>query len=78
MRRFIILLWSSIAMTGSSAAEGVNTTIVTRSDNGNSHAEIIQTGPKDDKPVIQTRKGPGYVIIEQRSKNNRAVIIQGN
>jgi hypothetical protein len=78
MRRFIILLWSGIAMTGSSTAESVNTTIITRSVNGNSHAEIIQTGPKDDEPVVQTRRGPGYVIIEQRSKNNRAVIMQGN
>jgi hypothetical protein len=65
-------------MTGSSAAEGVSTTIVTRSDSGGNHAEIIQTGPKDDEPVIQARRGPGYVVIEQRSKNSRAVIIQGN
>lgn len=74
MLRAVISAWSALALTGTSAAEEI--TIVTRSHNGHSYAEIIQTG-RDDKPVIETRRGPGYVIIEQRNKHNRALIIQG-
>lgn len=75
MLRAVISAWSALALTGTSAAEEI--TIVTRSHNGHSYAEIIQTGPRDDKPVIETRRGPGYVIVEQRNKHNRALIIQG-
>jgi hypothetical protein len=74
MRRVVVFLWSTIAMTGTGFAE--ETTIVTRSHNGSSYAEITQSGSAQEKPVVTTREGPGYVIIEQRSKNSRAVIIQ--
>ena len=75
MQRFAFALCSTIAMTGSGLAE--NTTIVTQSDNGRSYAKIVQTGPKDDSPVVETRAGPGYVFIEQHCKHSRALIIQG-
>ena len=75
MGRVLLFLSSSIiAMTGTGAAE--ETTIVTRSENGRSYAEITQSGPTQDRPVVTTKRGPGYVVIEQRSKNSRAVIIQ--
>lgn len=54
------------------------TVVVTRSDHGSNHALVIQSGPRDDKPVAQVRKGPGYAVIEQNSNRNRAVIIQGD
>lgn len=74
MARFFIFACGALAMTGSGSAE--ETTTVTRSSGGN-HATIIQSGPRDDKPAVEIRRGPGYVAVEQRSKRNRAVIIQG-
>ena len=50
--------------------------VTTRSDNGSNHAVIVQSGPKDDKPQATVRKGPGYVVIEQHSNGNSAVIMQ--
>lgn len=73
MARVFVFACSALALAGDSSA--AETTTVTRSANGN-HATIIQSGPKDDKPAVEIRKGPGYVVLEQRSNNNRAVIIQ--
>lgn len=74
MSRFAVFAWSVFAMVETGcAAEST----VTRSDRGGNHAEIIQSGPEEGKPSVEIKEGPGYVIIEQRSKNNRAVIIQG-
>jgi hypothetical protein len=74
MRRFVVFVWSTVAMTGTGFPG--DTTIITGSHNGNSYAQIIQSGPGQEKPVVTTRKGPGYVVIEQRSQNTSAVIVQ--
>ena len=52
--------------------------VTTRSDQGGNHALIIQSGPNDDKPETSVRRGPGYVVIEQHSNHNRAVIMQSD
>ena len=71
--------WGFKSVCGLLAATGaVAEVVVTRSDNGSNHALIIQSGPRDDKPVVTTRKGPGYTVIEQHSSNNRAIIMQGD
>lgn len=74
MPRVFVFACSAFALAGDGSA--AQSTTVTRSDQGN-HAEIIQSGPEDDKPTVEIRRGPGYVVIRQQSKNNRAVIIQG-
>lgn len=79
MRVFIIarsalLAWSASMPTGTGFAQAATT--VTRSDHGSNHAEIIQSSPGEDAPAVEVEEGPGYVVIQQRSKNNSAVIIQ--
>ncbi|MDR3450782.1 MAG: hypothetical protein P4M15_13735 [Alphaproteobacteria bacterium] len=69
-------LFGIFVTTGASAA--AQTTVVTHSDNGANHVEITQTGPTNDKPTTKIRRGPGYVFIEQHTKNNSAVVIQGD
>lgn len=75
MSRVFVFACSAFALAGDGSA--AQSTIVTRSDHGGNHAEIIQSGPEDDKPAVEIKKGPGYVVIRQHNKNNRAVIIQG-
>lgn len=65
--------WISMMAAAAATAQVV---VTTRSDNGSNHAVIVQSGPKDDKPQTTVRKGPGYVVIEQHSNGNSAVIMQ--
>jgi hypothetical protein len=74
-RNFILLYASAIAMTQPSFANDI--TVLTQSENGRSSATIMQSGPGEQKPVFDLKSGPGYVIVQQRGQNSRAVIIQG-
>lgn len=74
MARLFLFACSAFALAANGAAS--ETTTVTQSTDGN-HATIVQSGPQDDKSVVEIRKGPGFVVLEQRSNSNRAVIIQG-
>lgn len=60
------------------AVEAKAETFVTRSDDGADQATIVQSGTKGEKPTTRIKKGPGYVIIEQNSHDNRAVVFQKN
>jgi hypothetical protein len=74
MARVFVFACGALAMTGATGAAD-ETTTVTRSVRGN-YAEIIQSGPTDGTPAVEIKKGPGYVVIRQHSKNNKAMIIQ--
>ncbi len=74
MSRSFTFAWSIAALAGAAAVAAQ--TIVTRSQHGGNYAEIIQTGPKDDQPTVETRSGPGWVSVEQRGQHNRAFIMQ--
>ena len=76
MRWFVIFAGIALAPAGASVAD--ETVIVTGSDSGRNRATIIQTGPTDDEPVVETRRGRGYVVIKQHSRHNRAEIIQAD
>ncbi|MGA2842968.1 MAG: hypothetical protein ABSG18_22975 [Steroidobacteraceae bacterium] len=76
MARNFAFICGLFAAAGTGAA--AQTTVITRSNNGTNHAEIIQSGPSDEKPSVKVRKGPGFVVIEQHSNNNSAVVIQGD
>jgi hypothetical protein len=68
--------WLGFVAASIAAAQ---TVVTTRSDHGTNRAVVIQGGPKaDGQPQTTVRKGPGYVIIEQRSNGNRAVIMQSD
>jgi hypothetical protein len=73
-RNIAFMFLFAAAGTGAAA----QTTVVTGSNGGANHAEIIQNGPRDDKATMKVWRGPGFVVIEQHSNHNKAVIIQGD
>lgn len=74
MGRSFAFAWSIAALSGAAAAAAQ--TIVTRSHHGGNYAEVIQTGPQDDQPVVETQSGPGWVSVEQRGRYNHSIVIQ--
>jgi hypothetical protein len=76
MTRNFGLMFGLLAAAGTGAA--AQSTTITRSNNGANQSEIIQSGPRDEKATLRVQRSPEFVIIEQHSTNNKAVIIQGD